>query len=251
MKVKTKEYALAAFLIIIVAAIALLLFDRLVMPIYTRHNQSVEIPDVIEMTLAEAESALSEQGLSLVVEGERYDEHYPIGIILDQTPEAYSLTKPGRRVYVTLSSGEQMCVMPNLIGRSERDAMFEAHSAGLTLTEEEFGYEYSFYYPQGVIMAQSIPPGTKLTKETPIHVTTSLGQIPNEFRIPKLIGLTLERARKIILTSGLTIGDITEVARNDLLPNTVIAQTPEPDQPAEQGQKVDLEVSILEKRRFD
>ena len=100
-------------------------------------------------------------------------------------------------------------------------------------------------------MAQSIPPGTKLTRETPIHVTSSLGQIPNEFRIPKLIGMTLERARKIILTSGLMVGEIAEVARNDLLPNTVIAQTPEPDQPAEQGQKVDLVVSILEKRRFD
>ncbi|HEX7343089.1 MAG TPA: PASTA domain-containing protein [bacterium] len=249
MKVSTREYALAVFLVLAGAAVLLLLFDQILMPAYTRHNQSVEVPDVIEMTLAEAEWALSEQGLSLVVEGERYDEHYPIGTILDQNPEGYSQTKPGRRIYVTLSSGELMCFMPHLIGKAERDAMFEAHSAGLTLTEEDIGYEYSFYYPQGVIMAQSIPPGTKLTKNTPIHVTSSLGQIPSEFRIPKLLGLTLERAKKIILTSGLAIGEVSYVWRPDLLPNTVIAQTPGPDQKAEQDQKVDLVVSTMEKRR--
>jgi len=251
MKASLRESALAVLLVAAFFLLIIILLDQVAMPFYTRHDQLVEVPDVGELTLAQADTVLSRSGFKLVVEGERYDEHYPVGAILDQNPAAYAETKPGRRVYVTLSSGEQVCDMPNLIGRSERDAVFEAHSAGLTLREEDIGYEYSFYYPQGVVMAQSIPPGTKLKKDTPIHVTSSLGNLPAEFRIPNLVGLTLDRAHKIILTSGLTVGEVTYQLREDLLPNTVIAQSPNRNQIAEKGQKVDLVASTLDRTKVD
>lgn len=247
MKGSIKENALAVLLVALIFVLLILLFDKVLMPRYTRHNVIVEVPEVTEMTMAQAESTLSRSNFKLVVEGERFDDHYPVGTIIDQNPEAFTETKPGRRIYVTLSGGEQMCVMPNLIGKSERDAVFDAHTAGLTLKEADIGYEYSFYYPQGVVMAQSIPPGTKLKKDTPIHVTSSLGNLPSDFLIPKLIGLPLDRAQKIILTSGLTVGEVAFQFRSDLLPNTVIRQSPDPDKKAERWQKVDLVVSTLEK----
>lgn len=245
MSTSAKEWGLAAGLVFIIFIGILGIFDRVVMPRYTRHGKKVEVPDVVEMPLEQADSALSKAGFELVVESGRYDNHYPEGTVIDQNPQAFSETKPGRRVYVTVSSGEQMCVMPNLIGKSERDAVFTAHSAGLTLNEEDVGYEYSYYYPAGVIMAQSIPPGTKLKKDTPIHVTSSLGALPEQFTIPNLVGQPLDRARKIILTSGLSLGEVTYEANEDLLPNTIISQSPEASSPAEKGQSINLVVSKL------
>jgi beta-lactam-binding protein with PASTA domain len=136
-------------------------------------------------------------------------------------------------------------MMPNLIGKSERDAVFTVHSSGLELKDDDVGYEYSYYYPAGVIMAQSIPPGTKLKKDTPLHVTSSLGALPEEFTIPNLIGQPFDRARKIVLTSGLTLGNVTYTVNEKLLPNTVIEQTPAAMTHAENGQSIDLVVSKL------
>jgi eukaryotic-like serine/threonine-protein kinase len=245
MSISLKEWGLALLLVLIIFLSILGIFDRLVMPSYTRHGKMVEIPDVVEMPLAQADSTLNRSGFELVVESGRYDNHYPEGTVIDQNPHAFSDTKPGRRVYVTVSSGEQMCMMPNLIGKSERDAVFTAHSSGLDLKEDDVGYEYSYYYPTGVIMAQSIPPGTKLKKDTPLHVTSSLGALPEEFTIPNLIGQPLDRATKIVLTSGLALGQVSYTVNEKLLPNTVIEQSPAASSHAETGQSIDLVVSKL------
>ncbi len=250
MKASAKEWGLAFLLTLILLIFLLLIFDKVLMPLYTRHNREIEVPEVVEMNQAEADSTLARCGFRLVVESEKFDSHYPAGTIISQNPEALSRTKPGRRIYVTLSSGQQMCTAPNLIGKSERDAIFGTSNAGLTLTEADIGYEYSFYYPSGVIAAQSIPPGTKIAKGTRIRVTSSLGNIPSEFIIPSLVGQTLERAKKSIITSGLSVGTISYQLREDLLPNTVMQQTPEAHQPAARGQAVNLVVSTLDKRKI-
>lgn len=248
MKQAMKEYFIAVLIILVLGCIGVQLLDRWVIPLYTRHNQEIEVPDVVEMTWKDADSILSRSGFRIILEDERYDNHYPAGVIIDQNPEAFSITKPGRRVYVTISGGEQMCIIPNLVGKSTRDAEFALHAAGLTFSEEGIGYEYSFYYPSGVVMAQSIPPGTRVKKDTPIHVTASLGNIPAEIKIPNLLGQPLERAKKLILTSGMVVGEIQYKERNDLLPNTVIEQFPLPDQKAEIEQRIDLIVSKLEEK---
>ena len=245
-KTKLLQWSLATLIVIVLFIIAFFLMDRVVMPYYTRHDDEVEVPEVVEMVVTEADSVLKSRGFKLVVEREQYDWNYPEGTVIDQNPEAFSVTKKGRRIYVTISIGEKLATMPNLTGKSARDAIFAAQSAGLTLSDENFGYEYSNYYPEGVVMAQSIPPGTNMKKDTPIHVTVSLGSLPNEFRVPDLVGQSLERAKKIILMSGLEVGEIVFENRPDLLPNTVISQNPNPDEKADRGQMVDLTVSTLE-----
>lgn len=241
-----KQWGIAAFIVLLIFGAGITVVDRAIMPYYTRHGAEVEVPDIVEMHVTKADSLLRTRGFRLVVEREQYDWNYPEGTVVNQNPEAFALTKPGRRIYVTISIGEKLSTMPNLVGKSARDATFAAQSVGLTITDDCFGYEYSNYYPENVVMAQSIPPGTKLRRDTPLHATVSLGTLPNEFKVPNLIGQSLDRAKKIILTSGLEVGEIIFVLREDLLPNTVITQFPEPEVKTERGQLVDLVVSTLE-----
>ena len=250
MKISFKEWIAAAIIVLLIYIAGVVFLDRVIMPYYTRHNSEIEVPEVVELNIKQADSVLAARGFRLVVEREQYDWNYPEGTVINQNPEAFAVTKKGRRVYVTISIGEMLAPMPNLVGKSARDATFAAQSAGLTLTEESFGYEYSHYYPEGVVMAQSIPPGTKIKKDTPIHATVSLGNLPNEFRIPDLVGQTLDRARKIILTSGLEIGEIVYQFKPDLLPNTVISQTPLPNEKTNRGQPVNLVISSLEEEPY-
>jgi len=238
---------LLAFIIVMVIFIAgVYTFDKILMPVYTRHGEEIEVPEVVEMNFVEADSLLRISGFHLVVEREQYDWNYPAGTIISQNPEAFAITKRGRRIYVTTSIGEKLSTMPNLVGKSARDASFTAQSAGLELPDECFGYEYSNYYPENVVMGQSIPPGTNLRKNTPIHVTVSLGNLPNEFKVPDVTGQSLELAKRVILTSGLEIGDIEYLPEPDLLPNTIISQEPEPDTKVDRNDPVHLVVSTLD-----
>ncbi|TKJ41770.1 hypothetical protein CEE37_04160 [candidate division LCP-89 bacterium B3_LCP] len=241
-----KQWIIAVFIVLCLYIAGVILVDQVILPFYTRHGAELEVPDIVEMHYAQADSLLREHGFRSVKEREQYDWNYPEGTVISQNPEAYALTKAGRRIYVTLSIGEKLCVMPNLVGKSSRDAMFSAQNTGLLLGDESFGYEYSNYYPENVVMAQSIPPGTKVKRDTPLHATVSLGTLPNEFSVPNLIGQSLDRAKRIILTSGLEIGEIVFSLREDLLPNTVISQFPDPEEKTVRGQLVDLEISTLE-----
>jgi len=241
-----QQWSIAIFIVALFYVIGALLIDKIVMPYYTRHGEELEVPDIVEMKVEQADSVLRRHGFQLVEEREQYDWTYPEGTVIAQNPEPFSVTKRGRRIYVTVSIGEKLSVMPNLVGKSARDAIFAAQKEGLNVSEEDFGYEYSNYYPATVVMAQSIPPGTKLRRDTPLHVTVSLGTLPNEFKVPDVIGQTFERAKKQILMSGLELGEVIYEVHPDLLPNTVISQSPSADEKTEQGAFVDLRISVLE-----
>jgi len=63
------------------------------------------------------------------------------------------MVKHGRRVYLTLSGGEVMAIVPQLRGRSMRDAKFALERYGLQLGSISF--EPSTLYPENTIVAQS------------------------------------------------------------------------------------------------
>ena len=148
MKSGISQWILAIIIVTIVFVVGVLFVNGVIMPFYTRLGEEVEVPEVVEMNVQTADSLLQTKGFHIVVEREQYDWNYPEGTVISQNPEAFSVTKPGRRIYVTVSIGEKLSTMPNLVGKSARDAVFAAQSVGLELPDECFGYEYSNYYPQ-------------------------------------------------------------------------------------------------------
>ncbi len=220
-----------------------LLMDRVVMPAYTRHGQAIDVPDVTNMTFETARSVLEEHKLKAVKGGERFDSHVPPGYVLFQEPPAGSKVKTGRRIYLTLSKGERTIAMPNLVGGSERDAVFKLNSVGLAVDSVE--YDYSSYYPDGVVADQSIPPGTEVAVGTKVRLTVSLGPMPSEFIVPNVVGKSLDEARKAIKKAGLTVGKIVYQESDELLPDTVIEQSLEPGTKVSAGDTLDLVVSKL------
>ncbi len=76
---------------------------------------------------------------------------------------------------------------------------------------EKFKFEiqgkvYSDEYAKGTICSQSVAPGTKVEKDTVIYVTISLG--PKEFKMPNLIGMTVEEAKIELLKHGFLYDNI-------------------------------------------
>ncbi len=133
-----------------------LLMDWIVMPVYTQKGQEAELPDVTEYPFEDAKKLLESKGFKVIKDQEKYDSMYPQGVVISQNPEPYTRVKKGRRVYLTVSAGEKPVLVPNLVGRSEREGSFLLQQMGLLVGKVE--YQFDHYYPAGVICGQSIVP---------------------------------------------------------------------------------------------
>ena len=71
---------------------------------YTRHGDAIEVPNVKNINVDEAEVMLNNRELSLVVIDSTYKKDLPAGTVLEQNPVPGSKIKKGRAIYVTINS---------------------------------------------------------------------------------------------------------------------------------------------------
>jgi beta-lactam-binding protein with PASTA domain len=233
-------------IIFLILFLIYLLFDKLIMPAYTRHGQAIEVPDLTNLLYEDAREVLDRLDLLIVEETKKFDtsNEFPIGVIMTQNPRPGSYVKRGRRIYVIVSKGEQTVEMPRLLGGSERNAIFQINHLGLQLGE--IRYDHSDLNPvTGTIIDQSIPVGREVKLGSVVDIVVSLGRFPDRFIVPNVVGRSLKEAKKMIIEAGLSVGNIHYRDRADLLPETVFEQLPAAEQEISQGDSLHLVVSKL------
>ncbi len=129
--------------------------------------------------------------------------------------------------------------IPKLVGMSP----FEAERAGaasglLVLVERQF---YSPDIPEGKIMTQMPPPGTKVRRGWSIRVAQSLG--PQRVTIPDVTGGSERIAELNIRRRGLSLGSVAHVNLPDAPLDQVISQSPPPNASGVSAPKINLLVS--------
>jgi beta-lactam-binding protein with PASTA domain len=233
-------------IIFLILFLIYLLFDKLIMPAYTRHGQAIEVPDLTNLLYEDAREVLDRLDLLIVEETKKFDtgNEFPIGVIMTQNPRPGSYVKSGRRIYVIVSKGEQTVEMPRLLGGSERNAIFQINQLGLQLGD--IRYDHSDLNPvTGTIIDQSIPVGREVKLGSVVEIVVSLGRFPDRFIVPNVVGRSLKEAKKMIIEAGLSVGNIHYRDRPDLLPETVFEQFPAAEQEISQGDSLHLVVSKL------
>jgi eukaryotic-like serine/threonine-protein kinase len=247
MSVKMSWFKIGRFLLIVFLLMICLyvIFDQIIMPVYTRHGQEIIVPDLTNSFYEDARDILDQLGLQIIEESKKFDVNnvFPIGVVMTQTPKPNSKVKKGRRVYVIVSKGEPTIEMPDLVKKSERNATFLLNNKGLLLGEIFF--EFSDVFPAGVVADQNIPPGTEIKPGMYVDLTISSGRFPDRFIVPDIVNRNFIDAKKIIFQSGLTLGAISFELRGDLLPETVITQSIQPNMEVSQGDTINLIVSKL------
>jgi len=232
--VKKVFLGLALFLLLFVVC------NDFILPWYVEHGSTTDVPDVVGMSLEEATHALD----SVALEGRqgdvRPDREHPAGTVVVQNPIAGHAVKKGRRVYLTVSGGEESVNVPSIRGRTLRDATFLLERTGLRLGDVT--HEPSEDYPVNTIIDQGHAPGIRVRKDTRISITVSLGPVSLNVAVPDLIGKSLSEAKKILETVGIKLGNVTYIPSADLLPNTVIEQYPHAGELVEAKQAIDLVV---------
>ncbi len=223
-----------------------LLINNIIMPTYTRHGQSITVPDLTNSIYEDAREELNRLDLKIVEEGKKYDtsNQFPIGTVMTQNPRPGTTVKTGRRVYVIVSKGEPMVEMPKLEGESQRNAVFMLENVGLKLGEIFYASSDSSSHSHiGKVIQQSIPVGSEIKIGTSVNITVISES--DLFFPPQVIGRSLTEAKRIIVQAGLAVGEIYFEENSDLLPETVIDQYPGAEQKVSRGDTLRLWISHL------
>jgi serine/threonine-protein kinase len=217
---------------------AFVILNSVVLPWYVNHGETSHVPNVLGLSLDSAKQTLQASGLVPIESDKRPDPQAPAGTVVSQNPDVDAVVKSGRRVYLTISGGEVLVIVPALRGRSVRDAKFTLEHTGLRIGDVE--YAASDAYPENTIVEQSIQPGMKVSKSTPVKIIVSRGKELQQITVQDFTGKTLTEAERLILQQGLKLGNITLQASFDLIPNTVVDQFPRAGESVMAGQAVDL-----------
>jgi beta-lactam-binding protein with PASTA domain len=217
------------------------IMDQLIMPWYTKHGDEYELPDVTEQPVPEAVDLLESEGFDPRVVDSVYDANYAPGVVVRQSPLPYTTVKKGRRIYLVVSIGEKPIYMPSLIGATVKDAEFQLTDRALRLNRVI--YEFSEFYPNGVVINQSVPAGNNVERNQKINVTVSLGPPPASKEVPNLVGKSLTYVRKELETIGIPIGQIKYQYRPNLVPETVVGQSISAGTPAAKVDSIDVTIS--------
>ena len=162
----------------VVLFIALLFAAFFSMDVYTRHGQSVEVPDVGQLSRSQAERALQRAGLRMAVEDSLYEEQSLPDIVLSQRPAAGQQVKPGRVIAVTINRGSAPSVaLPDLIRNTTlRIAQQQLRQLGFRLMEPEYVDNEPLDLVIGICQSgRQLQAGDLISPATPLTIQVGAG----------------------------------------------------------------------------
>lgn len=200
----------------------------------------IEVPDVVNLPVEEAQQVLEEKGLKAIIT-EEYSDEVEEGIVISQSEEPGKKVKRGREITLVVSKGPEMLEVPDVRGKSQDEAEMELQNAGF----DNIVVETAFHdeVPQGNVIDQN-PRSGKHPKSTTIELLVSKGKEPVTVDMPNLVGLQLDEAQAKINSLNLVLNEpILYRESKEYLEGQVMGQTPGPNEKVEEGTKVTLTVS--------
>lgn len=231
-----------SLMVAVFSSIAFLFFE-VVLPIMTKHGQSITVPDLKGVPLDALDELLTQRNLCFrVMEDTAYSPSYPPSVVLEQYPKPGARVKEGRSISITLNANQPPEVnMPNLIDGSVRNAQVLLKSRGLTHGTIQYVPDIA----KNAVLAQQykgqpIASGTRITQGSQIDLVVGAGLGKQLVAVPDVVGMTLEAAELLFLDVGVRLGSVVYKRVDSLGAGTIFCQVPSVGAQVRVGETVDL-----------
>ena len=218
----------------------LVLLDFVVMP-FLVDVDSVQVPDVRNRGLAEAEAHLKRIGLRVARADGVYHDRLPVGTIVEQKPEPRKYIKKGRRVFVQVSKGERLYQVPNLVGVGERDADLQLQTQKLKMGR--ISYVSSASAPEGSVISHRPGSGSRLHIGQSVDLDISSGSPLDPKTIPSLLGIDIGVVEDVLSRYEMRLGQINHRLDLGSATGTVLSQDPPAGSKRMRNTKINLVLS--------
>jgi len=176
------------------------------------------VPQLVGLQLDAAQQALSPIKLITGQINEQYNETVPQGRVIAISPRFNTEVKPGTAVNFAVSKGKRPITVPDLTGKSYKEANKTLRKLGFAVGRST---QYDEKVAEGNVISQSPNSGTLFAKDK-VSLVVSLG--PPLREVPDVKRKTTAEAQKILGDAGFVVR--VEKAPFNLGLNIVAAQSP-------------------------
>lgn len=174
---------------------------------YTNHGQSISVPSLEGLTEKEVATLLAEKELRYEILDSIYTDKKPKGVTIDQNPQAESLVKKNRIIYITLTKITPPKIsMPDVEGMSQRLAIAKVESYGLKVKIEYKPSEHTGNVIGFTLKRKSIKANDKIDLGSTITLIIGTGKGDGQVLVPYLLNLAFDEAVQQIQGSALSLG---------------------------------------------
>lgn len=232
----------ALCIVAVLVFLMLLVVDIIVMPILAgRYTDRAEVPNVVAADSAKAVELLAAAGFGVEWNPEsRYSSEVKDGNILVQTPEAGRVAKVGRTVILTRSKGLREVEIPDLRGKSQKQAQMFISRAGLVEGPVIKGAHVSI--PRGVIIRTVPVAGSMVRIGDTVQVVISAGEKSGKEVLPDYTDAPFDSVKTVAEKAGFKIGNIKYDSIPERVSGQVISQVPRGGEYLPKGTVVDFTV---------
>lgn len=181
-----RRLKIAALVLIMILAAQVFVFYKLFSSngLFSKNKGVFQAPNIVNMSLDDAQEELEKYGLTLKVRREEYDSSVERDHIISQTPVEGTEVEEGDIITVVVSKGGNTTHVPNVIGVSLSEAKRMLSDNNLKVGDTK--YEYNAVYKEGVVLSQSPTPGASNIQEgEKINLVVSKG--PEQVKSPENI----------------------------------------------------------------
>jgi serine/threonine-protein kinase len=196
----------------------------LTLTLIIKSEDTVIVPDLVGKDVVTALEQLTDLQLNTKVNGSEYSRQFPKNHIIFQEPAPGSEIKKDRDIRIIISKGPKNLLMPNLISLSERQARMIMEENGIS--QGHLTHTYFKSVEKDHIIVQVPPAGTVIPRGAAVDLLVSMGPRPDAYQMPKLAGLSLDKAVLMIEKTHLAVGDIRSQFDHHKPPNIIINQEP-------------------------
>jgi len=203
-------------MLLTVLGLALLVYFG--MKLYTNHGYSMQVPSFLNMTVDQAMKKAKNNNLKVVINDSIWTNKHRPGIIFDQSPEALSLVKKKRSVYLTITKAQaDEKTLPSLVGSDNYDyyeRRLKQMGIKLKIRDKKFSNKLEpntilyLYVDDKRYNLSDTKRGIKVPQGSEIEAVVStrgVGSVP----IPNLKCKTLAEAEFLIDNTRLSLGTVT------------------------------------------
>ncbi len=205
---------------------------------YLMTPSTTVVPDLKGKSLSEAQKAVDDAGLRLIVSKEVNSETVKPGRVISQDPAAGEKLQKGSTVKVVISRGLDMVSVPSVVGKTPDEASALLKKAGLIIgkTDEQF----SDTVPDNTIISQSPKAGGKVEKGSSVDIVVSRGS--ETVQVPDVVNNTKNEAISILENAGFAVDSFDDYS-DSIATDHVIRQSPEANAKAKKGSTVTITIS--------
>ncbi|MEO0366979.1 MAG: PASTA domain-containing protein, partial [Pseudomonadota bacterium] len=200
---------------------------------------SVATPDTIGLSQAGAESAIVGAGLAVGNVVIETSDTVPEGSVISQDPPAGTDLPQGSSVDLVVSGGPDDIAVPATSGLTQAEAEDALTAAGFVIGDVTT--EASDSIPVGSVIRTSPGADEAIAPGSTVDLVVSVG--PNNTAVPNVAGLSEAAARQAIIDAGLTVGDVTGEASDNVPAGDAIRTDPLVGTMIPAGAPVDIVIS--------